>query len=110
MKKKTSRKLVSLCVIATMGVLLTFSSAFAATPIVTAPVDLSAAGNYAILAETGISTVPDSVITGDIGVSPIISTGHYRIFSNTGCYEYLCKFHSSDWKGLCGRLCFSNIK
>jgi len=74
MKKKTSRKLVSLCVIATMGVLLTFSSAFAATPIVTAPVDLSAAGNYAILAETGISTVPDSVITGDIGVSPIIST------------------------------------
>jgi hypothetical protein len=34
-------------------------------------VDLKTAGNYAILAKTGISTVPDSVITGDIAVSPI---------------------------------------
>ena len=39
-----------------------------------APVNLGAAGNYAILAKTGISTVPNSVITGNIGVSPIDST------------------------------------
>ena len=34
-------------------------------------VDLGTAGNYAILAKTGISTVPASVITGNIAVSPI---------------------------------------
>lgn len=33
-------------------------------------VDLGAAENYVILAKTGISTVPASVITGDIAVSP----------------------------------------
>jgi len=40
----------------------------------TTPVNLGTAGNYAILAKTGISTVPNSVITGNIGVSPIDST------------------------------------
>jgi hypothetical protein len=34
-------------------------------------VDLGTAKNYAILTKAGISTVPTSVITGDIGVSPI---------------------------------------
>jgi hypothetical protein len=38
------------------------------------PVDLGTAGNYVILAKSGISTVPPSTITGDIGVSPIKST------------------------------------
>jgi len=37
-------------------------------------VDLGTAGNYAILAKSGVSTVPPSAITGDIGVSPIDST------------------------------------
>jgi hypothetical protein len=37
-------------------------------------VDLGAAGEYVILAKTGISTVPTSAITGDIGVSPIGAT------------------------------------
>jgi len=37
-------------------------------------VNLGAAGDYVILAKTGISTVPNSVITGDIGVSPIDAT------------------------------------
>ncbi|MET3129821.1 hypothetical protein AAKU55_000062 [Oxalobacteraceae bacterium GrIS 1.11] len=36
-----------------------------------APVDLGSAGNFVILSKTGISTVPNSVLTGDIGVSPI---------------------------------------
>ena len=39
-----------------------------------ASVNLGTAGNYAILAKSGISTVPNSVITGDIGVSPIVAT------------------------------------
>jgi hypothetical protein len=38
------------------------------------PVDLGTAGNFVILAKTGISTVPSSVITGDIAVSPIAAS------------------------------------
>lgn len=37
-------------------------------------VDLGAAGNYSILAKSGISSVPASVVTGNIGVSPVDST------------------------------------
>ncbi len=44
-------------------------TAVTTTPLV-APVLLGTAGNFAILAKTGISTVPTSVVTGDIGVSP----------------------------------------
>lgn len=33
-------------------------------------VSLGTAGNYAILAKTGISTVPSSVVTGNVGLSP----------------------------------------
>ena len=36
-----------------------------------APVDLGSAGNFAILAKSGITNVPTSAITGDIGTSPI---------------------------------------
>jgi hypothetical protein len=36
----------------------------------TAAVELGLAGNYVILAKSGISTVPPSAITGDVGVSP----------------------------------------
>ncbi len=38
------------------------------------PVTLGAAGGFAILAKTGISTVPTSAITGDIAVSPAAAT------------------------------------
>ena len=34
------------------------------------PVQLGAAAGFVILAKTGISTVPESAITGDVGVSP----------------------------------------
>lgn len=33
-------------------------------------VDLGTAGNYAILAKTGVATVPSSVVTGNVAVSP----------------------------------------
>jgi hypothetical protein len=39
-----------------------------------APVNLGTAGNFVILAKSGISTVPASIVTGDIGVSPIDAT------------------------------------
>ena len=38
------------------------------------PVNLGTAGDFAILAKSGISTVPTSTIIGDIGVSPIDAT------------------------------------
>ncbi|WP_293262712.1 ice-binding family protein [Nannocystis sp.] len=38
------------------------------------PVDLGTAGNYVLLAKTGISNVPKSAITGDLGVSPAAAT------------------------------------
>lgn len=38
------------------------------------PVLLGTAGNYVILAETGVSSVPGSAITGDIGLSPAATT------------------------------------
>lgn len=74
MKKESPKKLLGLSVLVVMVVLLSITAAFAATPIVTAPVDLGTAGNYAILAESGISSVPASVIVGDIAVSPIAAT------------------------------------
>lgn len=39
--------------------------------ITTSPVDLGQASSYVILTKTGVSNVPTSAITGDIGVSPI---------------------------------------
>ena len=39
-----------------------------------APVLLRTAGDFVILAKSGIDTVPTSAVTGDIGVSPIDST------------------------------------
>ena len=38
------------------------------------PVNLGNAGDYAILAKAGISTVPTSAITGNLGVSPAAAT------------------------------------
>jgi hypothetical protein len=38
------------------------------------PVDLGTAGDYVILAKSGISTVPASAVTGDLGVSPAAAT------------------------------------
>ena len=44
------------------------------TTATTLPVNLGMAGNYAMLAMSGISTVPTSVITGNLGVSPAAAT------------------------------------
>jgi hypothetical protein len=46
----------------------------AAVPLGPAPVDLGTAGDFVILAKTGITTTGVTAITGDIGVSPIDST------------------------------------
>ena len=51
----------------TTSYLVTVTLAAAKGP---APVLLGAAGNYVVLAETKVSTIPASVITGDVGISP----------------------------------------
>jgi len=38
------------------------------------PVGLGTAGNYAVLAKTAVSSVPPSVVTGDLAVSPAAAT------------------------------------
>jgi hypothetical protein len=58
-------------------------------------VDLGTAGNYAILAKTGISTVPASDITGDIAVSPIAAeaiTGFSLALDSEGAFSTATQF------------------
>jgi len=58
----------------------------AASPIV----DLGAAGGFAILAKSGISTVPTSAVTGDVGVSPAAATfitGFSLIMDSTNVFS-----------------------
>lgn len=74
MKQNSSKRLLPMILLVITALSLSITAAFAGTPIVTAPVNLGAAGTYAILAKTGISTVPNSVVTGNIGVSPIAAT------------------------------------
>jgi hypothetical protein len=58
-----------------------------ATPGIGSPVVLGTAGNFVILAKAGISTVPDSVITGNIGISPAAET-YLTGFSQTDATGY----------------------
>lgn len=54
------------------------------------PVNLGTAGNYVILAKSGISTVPPSAVTGNLGVSPIKSTaitGFSLILDSSGQFS-----------------------
>jgi hypothetical protein len=57
---------------------------------VTPPVELGTAGNYAIVAKTGVSTVPNSSIYGDVAVSPIAGaamTGFGMVMDLDGQYS-----------------------
>jgi hypothetical protein len=54
------------------------------------PADLGSAGNYVILAKTGISSVPGSTITGNIGVSPAAAsyiTGFSLVADSTNVFS-----------------------
>jgi hypothetical protein len=77
----------------------------------TAVVNLGAAGNYVILAKTGISTAPTSDITGDIGVSPIAATAitgfslimdagnQYSTSSTSSQLSDTCQAHAASYGG-----------
>ena len=53
-------------------------------------VNLATAGNYVILAKSGIDTVPTSIITGDIGVSPVTETAitHFSLTRTSADYSH----------------------
>jgi hypothetical protein len=61
--------------IAILAISLTLSSQIARAASVTqSPVNLGKAASFAILTKSGITNVPTSAITGDMGVSPIAAT------------------------------------
>jgi len=65
------------------------------------PVNLGTAGDFAILAKTGISTIPTSAITGNIGVSPYAATyitGFALTMAAAGTYST-----SRRWWEMCMR-------
>jgi hypothetical protein len=76
------------------GTLIAFAgSAYAAAP-GPAPVVLGSAGNFVILTKTGITDVPASAVTGDIGTSPI--TGAADLLT---CTEVTGNVYSVDAAG-----------
>jgi hypothetical protein len=66
---------IRLLLMATLAIALTLGSGQTAQAFASpAPVNLGAAAPFVILAKTGISNVPTSAITGNLGVSPIFAT------------------------------------
>lgn len=65
-------KTIHAAMITTTAIILSAGSAMGGYPDL--PVGLGTAGNFAILAKSGISTVTGTQVTGDMGVSPIDST------------------------------------
>lgn len=85
MKKTKNVRRLALSMFAIIVIALSFvgcDGGIASTGIGTSAVDLGTAGNYAILAKTGVSTVPASAITGDVGLSPAART-YFTDFSET---------------------------
>jgi hypothetical protein len=65
-----------------------------------APVDLRSAGGFAILSKTGITDVPSSSITGNIGTSPITGAA----ITGLTCGEVTGKVYTVDAAGPACRL------
>ena len=78
MKKSTLhpfRNIMRLVLIAAFAVLLTLGTGQMAQAASTlAPVNLGKAATFVVLSKSGITNVPTSAITGDLGVSPIAAT------------------------------------
>ena len=94
MNKSTNRSFshtVRLLVIALFTIALTLGTGQTARAAVyPAPVDLGAASSFVILTKTGITNVPISNITGDLGTSPIDSTaitGFSLVAHSTNTYS-----------------------
>ena len=94
MNKSTYRPLINtvrLLLIAGLAITFTLGTGQSARAFASpAPVDLGAAGDFVILTKTGITNVPTSAITGDLGTSPIFSTaitGFSLVLDPTGQFS-----------------------
>ena len=70
----------------------TISTVRAAGP---APVNLGTAGNFVILSKSGITDVPTSAVTGDVGTSPITSAA----IAGLTCIEVIGTIYTVDAAG-----------
>ena len=82
------------------------SLTLSANPRSPAPVNLGGAGDFVILSKSGISTVPQSAITGNIGVSPIARggmTGFSETMDGTNTFSQATqvtgKMFAADYSG-----------
>jgi hypothetical protein len=81
--------------ISLMAALLALLSSASAGMAALAPVDLGWAGSFAILSKTGITDVPSSAITGNIGTSPITGAA----ITGLGCVEVTGTIYTVDAAG-----------
>lgn len=72
-----------------------FASPSPAQAVGPAVVDLLTAGNFVILSKTGITNVPTSVVTGNIGTSPITGAA----ITGVGCSEVTGSIYTVDVAG-----------
>ena len=82
--------LISMMIVVPMIAVLGLSATVPAAAAGPAAVNLGTAGNFVILAKSGISTTGTTHITGDIGVSPIASTamtGFGLVLDSTGTFS-----------------------
>lgn len=71
---------VVLIVVLLSGTMPTFAAGSASTTanaVTLAPLNLGTAGNFVILSKSGITDVPTSVITGNVGTSPITGAANH---------------------------------
>jgi hypothetical protein len=66
--------IIILMIIATVQVNASISLIVSTAPVKQLPIDLGTANNFSILAKSGVSTTGETVIVGNIGVSPIAAT------------------------------------
>ena len=75
-----------------------------------APVNLGKASSFVILSKSGITNVPASKITGDMGVSPIAATAITGFDLKLDRTNTFLDFDPGYWKNLCGQLHFSDSR
>lgn len=69
---KNRKKLyISTITVGILSIVLGLTGSTALSAVGQTPVDLLSAGNFVVLSESGITNVPTSAITGNIGTSPI---------------------------------------
>jgi hypothetical protein len=93
-QKQLSVRLLALAAILAIAPAQTAWAEGSHAPAPTAPVDLGSAGQFVILSESGITDVPSSTVTGNVGTSPITGAANHLT-----CTEVTGKVYSVDAAG-----------